>query len=119
VQKRAIAEQRALCNGIIDFNAIIDYDDIIQTGETPIPMSSITIRNLDPAIKERLRVRAAEHGHSMEAEARRILQTALTGAARPPGRNLYERVRARFAPLGGVDLELPEREPTRELPRFD
>src|SRR5271157_1637015 len=67
-------------------------------------MSSITIRNLDPVIKERLRVRAAEHGHSMEAEARRILQTALTGAARPPGRNLYERVRARFAPLGGVDL---------------
>ena len=112
-------ERRALCNGIIDFNAIIDYDDIIQTGEAPIPMSSITIRNLDPAIKERLRVRAAEHGHSMEAEARRILQTALTGAARPPGRNLYERVRARFALLGGVDLELPEREPTRELPRFD
>ena len=29
-------------------------------------MSSITIRNLDPVIKERLRVRAAEHGHSME-----------------------------------------------------
>ena len=82
-------------------------------------MSSITIRNLDPVIKERLRVRAAEHGHSMEAEARRILQTVLTGAARPPGRNLYERVRARFAPLGGVDLELPEREPARELPRFD
>jgi hypothetical protein len=25
-------------------------------------MSSITIRNLDPAVKERLRVRAAEHG---------------------------------------------------------
>ncbi len=25
-------------------------------------MSSITIRNLDPAIKERLRVRAAEYG---------------------------------------------------------
>jgi plasmid stability protein len=41
-------------------------------------MSSITFRNLDPKIKERLRVRAAEHGHSMEAEARRILQTALT-----------------------------------------
>ena len=42
-----------------------------------------------------------------------------TGAGGPPGRNLYERVRARFAPLGGVDLELPEREPTRELPRFN
>jgi plasmid stability protein len=82
-------------------------------------MSSITIRNLDPVIKERLRVRAAEHGHSMEAEARRILQTALMGAARPPARNLYERVRARFAPLGGVDLELSVHEPARELPRFD
>src|ERR1700730_18784778 len=63
-------------------------------------MSSITIRNLDPAIKERLRVRAAEHGHSMEAEARRILQTALSGPGRPKGHNLYE----------GVDLELPPRD---------
>jgi plasmid stability protein len=40
-------------------------------------MSSITIRNLDPTIKERLRVRAAERGHSREAEARRILTDAL------------------------------------------
>ena len=41
-------------------------------------MSSITIRKLDPAVKERLRVRAARHGRSMEAEARRILQSALS-----------------------------------------
>jgi plasmid stability protein len=82
-------------------------------------MSSITIRNLDPAIKERLRIRAAEHGHSMEAEARRILQTALTGAGRKPKRNLYERIQARFAPLGGVELDLPPRERAREPPRFD
>ncbi len=82
-------------------------------------MSSITIRNLDPAIKERLRVRAAERGHSMEAEARRILQTALSEPGRPSGRNLYERIHARFAPLGGVNLELAPREPAREPPRFD
>src|SRR5450432_706902 len=37
------------------------------------------------------------------------LQTALTASTRPPVLNLYERVRARFASLGGVDLELPER----------
>jgi plasmid stability protein len=80
---------------------------------------SITIRNLDPAIKERLRVRAAEHGHSMEAEARRILQTSLQQPERPPGRNLFERIHARFAPLGGVDLELAPREPGREPPRFE
>jgi antitoxin FitA len=82
-------------------------------------MSSITIRNLDPAIKERLRVRAAEHGHSMEAEARRILQSTLRGGTQSPPRNLYERIRARFEPLGGVDLELPPRTPGREPPRFD
>jgi len=82
-------------------------------------MSSITIRNLDPAIKERLRVRAAEHGHSMEAEVRRILQTTLKGSASIPASNLYERIRARVDPLGGIDLELPPREPTRDPPRFD
>jgi antitoxin FitA len=82
-------------------------------------MSSLTIRNLDSAIKERLRVRAAEHGHSMEAEARRILQSALKVPARPPARNLYERIRARVDPLGGIDLEMPPREPTRDPPGFD
>lgn len=76
-------------------------------------MSSITIHNLDPATGERLRQRAAEHGHSMEAEARRILQAALSTSDEPSGRNLYERIRSRFAPLGGADLDLPTREPTR------
>ncbi len=78
----------------------------------------ITIRNLDPFLKEGLRVRAAQHGHSMEAEARRILQTALALHG-PTARHLYDRVRARFAPLGGVDLELPPRDPARDPPRFD
>ncbi len=82
-------------------------------------MSSITIRNLDPAIKERLRIRAAEHGHSMEAEVRHILQITLKGSASAPAANLYERIRARVEPLGGIDLELPPREPTRDPPRFD
>jgi plasmid stability protein len=82
-------------------------------------MSSITVRNLDPALKERLRVRAAEHGHSMEAEARCILRDALDGPASERKGNLYERIRARFEPLGGVDLELPARQPAREPPRFD
>jgi antitoxin FitA len=82
-------------------------------------MSSITIRKLDPALKERLRVRAAERGHSMEAEARSILQQALNASERPATRNLYDRIHARFAALGGVDLELPPREPARDPPRFD
>ena len=83
-------------------------------------MSSITIRNLDPSVKERLRVRAAEQGHSMEAEARAILQRALEPSGRPPARHLYDRIRARFAPLGGADdIELPRRLPDRDPPVFD
>ena len=82
-------------------------------------MATLTIRNLDAAVKERLRVRAAEHGHSMEAEARRILQRALAREDTRGSMNLAERIHARFAALGGVDLELPPREPGREPPTFE
>jgi len=91
----------------------------VQQTEGLTPMATLTIRNIDTAVKERLRVRAAEHGHSMEAEARRILQTALTKDASRSGRSLSQRIHARFAALGGVDLELPPREPAREPPAFD
>ena len=40
-------------------------------------MASITIRNLDDDIKHLLRVRAAEHGRSMEEEARDILRRVM------------------------------------------
>ena len=103
--------------GKFDINAIIDYND---GTDRSADMSSITIRNLDPAVKERLRIRAAQHGHSMEAEARSILQSTLKEPERLPARNLYERIRARFEPLGGADdLELPPRLPGRDPPRFD
>lgn len=83
-----------------------------------ISMATLTIRNLDAALKERLRVRAAHHGHSMEAEVREILQQTLKEPERPEV-DLYRRIRSRFAPLGGVDLDLPPREPAGEPPRFD
>jgi plasmid stability protein len=82
-------------------------------------MSSITIRKLDPSVKERLRVRAAEHGHSMEAEARRILQEGLdTSSREKTGADLIKSIRARFEPFGFVELELPSREGDREPPKF-
>ncbi|MCY3823251.1 MAG: plasmid stabilization protein [Nitrospinae bacterium] len=80
-------------------------------------MASITIRNLDDDVKTRLRVRAAENGRSMEEEVRVILREAV--GRKPDSRNLASLIRARFGPLGGVDLELPPREPAREPPRFD
>ncbi len=80
-------------------------------------MASITIRNLDDTVKRRLRVRAAEHGRSMEEEAREILRQVV-GEASPP-HNLAAAIRSRVAPLRGVELELPPREPMREPPAFD
>lgn len=81
-------------------------------------MASITIRNFDDALKRRLRIRAAEHGHSMEEEARDILRAALNQEP-APARDLASAIRRRFAPLGGVELDIPRREPMREPPRFD
>lgn len=81
-------------------------------------MASITVRKIDDDLKHRLRVRAAEHHHSMEEEVREILRMALReGGQRPT--NLADSIRARIAPLGGVELELPPREPIREPPTFD
>src|SRR5271166_1374438 len=70
-------------------------------------MATLTIRNVDAGVKARLRVRAARHGRSMEAEARSILSEAVAGDRDQPEPNLAEAIRRRFAPLGGVDLELP------------
>ncbi|MEO8627637.1 MAG: plasmid stabilization protein [Betaproteobacteria bacterium] len=79
-------------------------------------MASITIRNLDDQTKARLRVRAAHHKRSMEEEARNILRAVLAEQMGAP-RNLAAAIRARFEPLGGVDLRLPAREPMREPPK--
>ena len=80
-------------------------------------MASITIRNLDDHLKHRLRVRAAEHGHSMEEEAREILRIAVGEAPPPP--NLAAAIRSRVAQFGGADLAIPPREPMREPPLLD
>ena len=80
-------------------------------------MASITIRNLDDEVKTRLRIRAASNSRSMEEEVRLILREAV--GRKPVSQNLANAIRARFAPLGGVELELPPRGPMREPPGFD
>jgi antitoxin FitA len=81
-------------------------------------MPSITIRKLDDKLKARLRVRAAEHGRSMEDEARDILRTALSRNPAQPT-NLAAAIRARFAPLGGMELPEIERQAMREPPELE
>ena len=81
-------------------------------------MASITIRNLDDDVKSRLRMRAAGHRRSMEEEARLILAEAVERET-VPAKGLGAIIHELFKPYGGVELELPPREPAREPPRFD
>ncbi len=75
--------------------------------------STITVRNLDDIVKARLRLRAAQNGRSMEAEARAILRDALLEPGASEAR-LGSRIHDRFAGLRGDALDLPARS---ELPR--
>ncbi|MYC91133.1 MAG: plasmid stabilization protein [Gemmatimonadetes bacterium] len=79
-------------------------------------MASITIRQLDDAVKAKLRVRAATNGRSMEEEARVILREAVEEKASKKG--LGTRLHELFKPFGGVELEIPPREPMRDPPRL-
>jgi antitoxin FitA len=101
-------------------------------------VATIVIRNLDPAVKRRLQVRAALNGRSMEAEAREVLGEVLEETALPTTgmqRSQRSRMRRRavpkeagfgtalhklFASTGGVDLKIPPRTfSKRALPTFD
>lgn len=75
-------------------------------------MAAVSVRDLDEAVRERLRVRAAQHGRSMEAEIRAILTEAVSPST--DRRGLAQELLARFGDLGGVDLEPL---PRTEVPR--
>ncbi len=70
-------------------------------------MAAVSIRDLDDDVKERLRVRAAEHGRSMESEIRAILGAAVEEPSQAAG--LGQALLLQFGAVGGVDLELPAR----------
>ena len=70
-------------------------------------MAAVSIRNLDRDVKERLRVRAARNGRSMEAEIRAILADAVGEPDAPTG--LFHAMLDRFSEIGGVELSLPRR----------
>jgi len=85
-------------------------------------MATIVIRNLDPAVKRKLQIRAARNGRSMEAEAREMLSVAAEKAleTREPKRGLGTAIHELFAPLGGVELQIPPRRKShRPIPTFD
>ena len=79
-------------------------------------MASITIRNLDDVVKERLRLAAARHGVSMEEEARRILKSALDADENEYG--LGTRIQKIWAGVGGFDLPDRSEFQYRRLPEI-
>jgi plasmid stability protein len=75
-------------------------------------MASVTVRDVEDETKQRLRLRAARHGNSLEAELRVVLREAASArekVSRPP-RNLYDAVRELVEPHGGFDIPIPPRQ---------
>lgn len=70
-------------------------------------MATLTIRDFDDRLRDQLRIRAAQHGRSMEAEVRAILSQALITQSESSG--LGSRIHQRFAAVGSIDLDLPDR----------
>lgn len=85
-------------------------------------MASITIRNLDDSVKQRLRRQAADHGRSLEAEARDILTRSSAGMLQSKkaktGLDLVQPLLDFGRKYGGVELDIPARTPMSELPSF-
>lgn len=70
-------------------------------------MASLTIRNFDDELKARLRLQAAQHGWSMEQEAREILRRAVQVPS--SGAGFAQRIHKRFAELDVQELPIPKR----------
>ncbi len=79
-------------------------------------MASLTVRNIDESIKAGLRMSAAEHGRSMEEEARQILKQFLLRKRSSAG--IGTCISRRFAVIGGADLPDAHRTGPRRPPIF-
>ncbi|MFN4295167.1 MAG: FitA-like ribbon-helix-helix domain-containing protein, partial [Thermoflexales bacterium] len=93
------------------------YNNVTAITPRSVRMASLTIRNLDDLTKQRLRIRAARHGVSMEEEARRLLKEALGVPAAPE--KFGQRLLGRFAASASEEFALPGRRAPRTPPRWD
>ena len=66
-------------------------------------MPVVTVRNLPPETHRALKVRAAQHGRSTEAEIREILEEAVRPATRV---KIGSELAAFGQSLGGIDLNV-------------
>ena len=77
-------------------------------------MAMLTVRDLDPLVKDKLRLRAARHGRSMGAEAREIIQEAVESDESREG--LGQALVRIFADIDPADI--PEFDRDRTPPRM-
>jgi plasmid stability protein len=79
-------------------------------------MAAVTVRNLPEEIHRALRLRAAQHGRSTEAEIRVILEDAV----RPEGRVKIGSALAAFGQrFGGPDLDVTRDESPPRAASFE
>jgi antitoxin FitA len=77
-------------------------------------MSSVTVRNLPEATHRALKLRAAQHGRSTEAEIRHILENAVA-----PKVGLGSALASIGRSLGGVELDIRRDKSPIEPASFD
>ncbi|HYF98186.1 MAG TPA: hypothetical protein VD770_04325 [Coxiellaceae bacterium] len=73
-------------------------------------MANLSVRKLDDKLYERLRLRAAKHGISMEEEARQIISQVVAAPER-----ISDVFRKHFGPANGVSLKLEKAKPHEPL----
>ncbi|KVO78120.1 FitA-like ribbon-helix-helix domain-containing protein [Burkholderia ubonensis] len=79
-------------------------------------MPVITVRNLPDEVHRALRIRAAQHGRSTEAEVRDILEKAV----QPEGRVKLGTLLAEIGrDIGGVDLDIQRDKTPAEPMNFE
>ena len=74
-------------------------------------MASISVRKLDEQVYNQLRIRAAEHGVSMEEEARQIISKTVSVPDRIS--NIFRR---HFGQAHGIDLDITSQRSTPHNP---
>jgi antitoxin FitA len=80
-----------------------------------IVVATLTIRDLEDTVRDKLRVRAAHMGRSMEDEVRSILRAAVMGGSPI---DVWQRSRELFSNEDGVVLVQPQRGDDRLEPDF-
>lgn len=78
--------------------------------------TTLTIRNLPLPVKQKLRMHAASHGRSMEAEAREILTRAVNDEKNQPPRTVEE-MRERLQSVTGIWKNRAKGKSTDEIMR--